>query len=108
MTALKIAVRDSAVTQVLGYLANPLGRRIPDNVKTMSDWFKNLGAEDKLVLSMILTYAVDGTMLRLFSVFDGAIANEERPSKGRLGLYYEDNSGRSREITGKTLRYELY
>jgi hypothetical protein len=75
VAALKIAVRDPAVIQTLGYVANPPGRKISDNVKIMSGWFREISDNDKWVLSMILTHAVDDTVFRLLSVIVWSYCN---------------------------------
>lgn len=74
----------------------------------MSAWFKSLDDERESILLMILEQAVDGAMFGLLSVLGRSVAIENGPDKGRLRLYYEDNSDFIYELTGGTLLHELY
>ena len=105
---LRIAVRDPAITQTIGYIAAPPGRKIPDDVKEMSSWYNNLNDNDKRMLSAILEKAVDSAMFGFLSVLDGTSAIEERHLKGRLKLSYVGAEETLLNSPDGPLLHELY
>jgi hypothetical protein len=91
ISALRLVVRDDAVSEELNLLKNPPGRRPPENLKENSAWYNTLDDEQKRILSVVLHDVVDRTVFGVLCVLDGVRAIENGVDKGRLELRYVKN-----------------
>lgn len=107
--ALRIAVRDAAVTQTIGYIANPPGRRVPGDLKKLSEWYGNLSSDERATFSLALEKVADSVMFGILCVLDGIIAIEDGPNKGYLELQYvKDESSFVLNAKSGPLLHEIY
>ncbi|SRR5258707_10648327 len=89
--ALRLVVRDGAVSEELSLLKKPPGRRPPENLKENSAWYDTLDDEQKRILSAVLYDVVDRAVFGILCVLDGVRAIENDGDKGRLELRYVKN-----------------
>jgi hypothetical protein len=91
LNALRVVVRDGAVSEELGVLKKPPGRRPSENLKENSGWYNTLDDEQKRILSAVLYDVVDRAVFGVLCVLDGVRAIENDDDKGRLELRYVKN-----------------
>jgi hypothetical protein len=91
LDALRVVVRDGAVSEELALLTKPPGRRPPENLKENSGWYNTLDDEQKRILSAVLYDVVDRAVFGVLCVLDGVRAIENDGDKGRLELRYVKN-----------------
>jgi hypothetical protein len=89
--ALRVVVRDGAVSEELNVLKKPPGRQPPENLKENAAWYNALDDEQKRILSVVLHDVVDRAVFGILCVLDGARAIESDGDKGRLELHYVKN-----------------
>lgn len=91
INALRVVVRDGAVSEEFSVLKKPPGRRPPENLKEISAWYNTLDDEQKRILSVVLCDVVDRAVFGFLCVLDGVRAIENDADKGRLELRYVKN-----------------
>jgi hypothetical protein len=84
----KKVVRDAAVSDVLGVLEAPPGRRPAVELLANSAWFKSLDSDQRKRLMSIINEAVDHAVFGLFCVIDGVRTIENGNPKGTIELRY--------------------
>lgn len=105
---LRIAVREPAISQTIGYIAAPPGRSVPSDVQAMSSWFNSLEPHDRALLSAIVERAVDAAVFGVLCVIDGVRAIENGPERGILRLTYISESETVLNPSSGPLLHELY
>ena len=88
ISAIKIAVAQSAMESMESTLKEPPGRQpYKDNVK-LSNWFHNLTTADKEMVFKVVEKTVEMTVFGFLCILDGVRAIEDGKNKGKLNLYY--------------------
>jgi hypothetical protein len=88
LDAIRIAVRDGAVSEVLDVLEKPPGRRSSEALRSRSIWYNELQDDQKQVVSAIVQDAVDRAIFGFLCVVDGVRVIESTAEKGKLELRY--------------------
>ena len=99
-------VLDAAVMGTLETLSDPPGRRPSPELRRVSDWYKTLSENDRLMLEASIAMAARSAVFGFLSVLDGARAIEGGPEKGHLVLEYRRND-RSVPLTNSSLHEML-
>lgn len=88
VSLIKEVVRDAAIEDTILNVEDPPGRRVSDEEKQLSEWFKNLKDVDQKNMQTIVSKAVDEAIFGFFCVLDGVRAIEDGEDKGDLILNY--------------------
>ena len=91
INALRVVVRDGAVSEELNVLKNPPGRRPPENLKENSAWYNTLDDEQKQIVAAILQDVANRAVFGVLCVLDGVRVIETDSDKGKLELRYVKN-----------------
>ncbi len=83
-------VRETAISGSIEYLKELPGRKPPEELVRLSEWFKSLSEQDQENLMKIVTMAVDDSLFGFFAVLDGVRVIED-DDKGLLELNYIKN-----------------
>lgn len=94
--AIKIVVRDAAVSGTLALLENPPGRRPKQDLIALSRWFCSLSEEDKNMLSNVLRLNANAAVFGFLAVLDGERIIEDSQKKGEFELIYIENERKVR------------
>ena len=86
--AVKLAVRDSAVSEILGILSSPPGRRPKQEITEMSAWYNSLDMDQRRMVAGVIKEAADSAVFGFLCVLDGVRAVEDSPHKGHFELRY--------------------
>src|SRR5215813_8856608 len=86
--AVRVAVRDSAVSGTLALLQQPPGRRPSAALRNNAAWYASLSESDRDRLASIMQEVVDQAVFGLLCVIDGVRAIEDGPTKGTFELTY--------------------
>ena len=86
--AVKLAVRDSAVSGTLEILRRPPGRRPKQEIIEMSEWYNSLDMDQRRMVASVIKQAADSAVFGFLCVLDGVLAVENSPQKGRFELRY--------------------
>ena len=108
VAAIRVAVRDAAIGPLLDHLRNPPGRRVPDDVRAMSQWLKSLTPDEYGMVSGILEKGVDAAVFGFLCVLDGSRAIEADRAKGTLRLTYVKQGETDLNGPDGPLLHELY
>lgn len=107
--AIKLAVRDSAVTGTLSLLQKPPGRTPRQDLLEMSEWFNSLSNEDKSMLARVLRLNADGAVFGFLAVLDGERIIEDSPEKGEFELFYVGKKEKVRlNGPGQDMLHEIF
>jgi hypothetical protein len=82
-------VCQSAITGTLAIIRKPPGRKPPENLTLLSQWFEKLSDADKKNLEKVVAIATHQSTFGLLAVIDGVRQIEDSPSKGTLELHYK-------------------
>jgi hypothetical protein len=89
LEALKLCVRDAAVSGTIETLTDPPGRRVSDADRRSSEWFNALSSEDKGHVERAIASAVDGAIFGMLAVIDGVRTVENTSEKGDFVLIHK-------------------
>jgi hypothetical protein len=106
--SLRIAVRDAAISDTIGYIAAPPGRKIAEDTKKLSTWYNALANEDKEMLLKAMEKAVDNAVFGFLCVLDGVRVIEDSKPRGTLRLTYIGRSEVALSPPEGPLLHELY
>lgn len=95
ITAIKVAVHDSAIKGMKTNLASPHGRRPHEKTIETSRWFNALPGEDKHQVEEIIKQAVHASVFGFLCVLDGVRAIESTSEKGSLELIFNKNGNKT-------------
>lgn len=84
-------VRKTAITGSIEYLKEPPGRKPPEEVVRLSEWYNSLSDKDKENLNRTVAMAVDDSLFGFLAVLDGVRTIEDE-DKGLLELHYVKNN----------------
>jgi len=107
--SIKTVVHDSGVSSVVETLEHPAGRKPPQRLVELSEWFRLLSASDRARVEQIIQLGVHSGIFGLLSVLDGVRAIEDGRDKGRLELSYR--RGDERDIltdASQEMLHEMY
>jgi hypothetical protein len=85
---IKLVVRDGAINDVISVTENPPGRKVSQQLRTRSEWYRSLSDEQKEIVKSIVSDSVDSTLFGFLCVIDGVRAIESGTNKGSLELIY--------------------
>jgi hypothetical protein len=85
---IRIVVRDGAVSEALGVLNSPPGRRPSEELQERSIWYNSLDNDQKRIVSSVVLDAVNRAIFGFLCVIDGVRAIENDEEKGTLELRY--------------------
>jgi hypothetical protein len=86
--AVRLAVKDAAVTGTVSQLARPPGRKPDESLLGLSAWFNQLAPQDRNKLEQVIDLAANLAVFGFLCVLDGVRAIEDGPTKGTLQLHY--------------------
>lgn len=86
MSALSETCRDSAVAGITALLEKPSGRKVPDELKELSSWYKSLSHEQRARTAAVMRLVADSTLFGVLCVLDGVRAVESSSEKSSFRL----------------------
>lgn len=86
VNAIELYVRDAAIEDTISNLKSPPGRRVPEEVRSRSDWYNNLSELDRHHVDSAIASAVHAAIFGLFAALDGARTIDA--GQGRFELTY--------------------
>lgn len=86
--AVRLVVRDSAVTNTISVLSQPPGRNPDQTLVGLSGWFDSLPLQDRQNIERIVQITAHDAVFGMLCVLDGARAIEDGPMKGTVDLRY--------------------
>jgi len=86
--SLKTVVHDSGVSSVVETLEHPAGRKPPQRLVELSNWFRTLSPSDRARVEQVIQLGVHSGVFGVLSVLDGVRAIEDDRAKGSLELSY--------------------
>lgn len=96
INVIQLVVRDAAVEDTLENMMDPPGRKPAENLLTISQWFKSLAGNDKIMLEKVMQEVANAAVFGFCAVLDGARSIENTPIKGDLELYFVKDGERVR------------
>ncbi len=87
-------VRDGAVKHTLKLLERPPGRRPPEKLVKLSQWYHALPPDQREWVGLAISEAVDDAVFGFLAVLDGVGQIEEPEERGELKLFYERDGNR--------------
>jgi len=84
-------VLESSITSMESILNKPPGKRLVDEIITMSAWYNKLSENDKTIIQNIIRESARSAVFGFLCVLDG-VRDLESQDKGELKLFY-DNYG---------------
>lgn len=87
--AIKLYVRDAAISGAVETLLDPPGRNVPDAVRCSSEWFNALASDDREQVERAIASAVDSAVFGMLAVIDGVRAVEDTSEKGDFILIHK-------------------
>lgn len=84
----KQAVEKSAINEVVQGLEGSVTPAVNKRIAALSDWYRNLEADKKILMQELIKESVQATLFGFFCVLDGVRAIENGPEKGQLQLLY--------------------
>ena len=86
--AVRMVVRDSAVSETLDNLRKPPVRKPEQERLKRSAWCNSLDKDHQGIVAHVIQDAVDSAVFGFLCVLDGVRAVEDGPNKGRFELRY--------------------
>lgn len=87
--AIKLAVVDGSIQSIKSNLSQPPGRKPEQKLVEMSEWFNQLGDDEKNMVLKIVRESVETTVFGFLCVLDGVRPIEDEEAKGVLELYFK-------------------
>jgi len=86
VAAIKVAVHDSAVADVITSVETPSGRKPAPSLVQLSAWYNALSESDKTHVQTMVLHGVHAALFGLFAVIDGVRAIEDAGEKSQFTL----------------------
>ena len=87
--AVRSEVKGSAVDGLCAQLVKPSGRKPPEKIKALSDWYNSLDSEAQGKVREVVELASHHAVFGFLAVLDGVRPIEDDVEKGDLRLFYE-------------------
>ena len=87
IAAIKVLVHDSTIGGTQAMLVRPSGRKPPEKIVQLSQWYNALPESDKNRVREVITLAVHGSVFGLLSVIDGVQVIESSVEKSDFELH---------------------
>ena len=87
IAAIKVVVHDSTISGTQVMLERPSGRKPPEKIVQLSQWYNALPESDKNRVREVITLAVHGSVFGLLSVIDGVQVIESSVEKSDFELH---------------------
>ena len=87
IAAIKVVVHDSTISGTQAILERPSGRKPPEKIVQLSQWYNALPESDKNRVREVITLAVHGSVFGLLSVIDGVQVIESSVEKSDFELH---------------------
>jgi len=107
--SIKSVVHDSGVSGVVKTLEHPSGRKPPQRLVELSDWFRSLSASDRARVEQVIQLGVHSGVFGFLAVLDGVRSIEDGHDKGSLELSYR--RGDERDIltdSSQEMLHDIY
>ena len=101
ISSIKRDVHDSSVRGVIETLKHPTGRKPPQRVVELSQWFQSLSSSDRVRVEQLVQLAIHSGIFGLLAVLDGVRTIEKDAS---LELSYHGN-GKQHSLTGSSQEF---
>ena len=88
--SIKQVVHDNIISNLIGNLENPAGRKPSKSTLELSEYISKLSENEKFSLQKVINRATHSAIFNFLTVLDGALAIENPPEKGELKLYWEN------------------
>jgi hypothetical protein len=88
---IKKVVYESAVSGTISLIRKPPGRRPPENLAALSQWFTQLPEAEKVLLQSAIALAAHQATFGMLAVLDGVRQIDDAAQKGTLELRYVKN-----------------
>lgn len=72
VAAIERHVRDAAICDTLSNLKAPPGRRLPQDIRTRSEWYNQLSESDTVQVNSVISSAVHAALFGFLAALDGA------------------------------------
>ena len=106
--AIKLVVRDAAVSGTLRVLQQVPGRRPTAEVTENSVWYQSLNDQQRARLSSIVRHAGDQAVFGFLCVMDGVRAIENGKEKGHLELLHIKDKATILNPSDGPMLHDLY
>ncbi len=106
--AVKLSVRDSAITSTIRQISDPSGRQVPRKQRIRADWFNSLDKADQDMVKSVIQEAVHQAVFGMLAVLDGVRPIEDAGEKGCLELWYIGKEKKLLNKKNKILLHDLY
>ena len=84
-------VFESAINGTLSVIQKPPGRRPPENLVLLSQWFMQLSDAEKRIFTSAIALVAHQATFGMLAVLDGARQIDDGPEKGTIELRYLKN-----------------
>jgi hypothetical protein len=101
ISSIKTDVHDSSVRGVIETLQHPAGRKPPQRVVELSQWFHSLSSSDRVRVEQVIQLAVHNGIFGLLAILDGVRTIEKDAS---LELSCRRN-GKQHSLTGSSQEF---
>jgi hypothetical protein len=95
INSVRQVVYESAIEGTLSLISKPPGRKPPENLTTVSNWFRQLSENDQEIFKHAIAIAAHQATFGLLAVLDGVRPIEDSSVKGTLELHYVRNNQRT-------------
>lgn len=106
VSAIDLVVSKAAKEDVTSILESPPGRKPEEDLVKMSDFYKALNPEEKLLVENIISLSVEESVFGFLCVLDGVRAIGDGPDKGELVLTYK--AGTSTQINNEMDLHDIF
>ncbi|MDR3390770.1 MAG: hypothetical protein P4L77_03460 [Sulfuriferula sp.] len=108
IASIKVAVHDSTICGTQAMLEHPSGRKPPEKIVQLSQWYNALPESDKDRVREVITLAVHGSVFGLLCVLDGVQVIESSVEKSDFELH-QVREGARNIINGKNISlHDIY
>ena len=95
IAAIKVVVHDSTIGGTQAMLEHPSGRKPPEKIVQLSQWYNALPESDKNRVREVITLAVHGSVFGLLCVLDGVQVIESSVEKSDFELHQVRDGARN-------------
>jgi hypothetical protein len=108
IAAIKVVVHDSTISGTQAMLEHPSGRKPPEKIGQLSQWYNALPESDKNRVREVITLAVHGSIFGLLCVIDGVQVVESSAEKSDFELH-QVREGARNVINGNNISlHDIY
>jgi hypothetical protein len=105
--AIKLVVREPAISGTLKVLERPPGQRPDAALVANAAWYASLSAEDRKRVCSVLAQGIDAAIFGILCVVDGVRTVENDEMEGRFELRYVRNKS-AIVLNAEQMLHEIY